>query len=152
MEAKTHLMFALVASIIVVYFIPQLLFYVPLILFGSLLPDIDHPNSKLGRKIWPISKLINWVFGHRGFLHSIFFVLLISIPIGIYFGFSFGFAIAIGILSHLLSDALTVSGIALFYPLSNFKIKGFVRTGSWLEYIIYLSLYLLAGFIFYNLI
>jgi len=152
MQAKTHLMFGVIVSIFAVYFFPKLLFYVPFILLGSLLPDIDHPNSKLGRKIWPISKLLNLIFGHRGFFHSIFFVLLISIPIGIYFGSSFGFAIALGVFSHLLSDALTVSGVALFYPFFNFKIKGFVKTGSWLENLIYIGLYLLAGYIIYRMI
>jgi len=39
--------------------------------FAALLPDIDHPTSTLGRRIYPISKLISSIFGHRGLTHSL---------------------------------------------------------------------------------
>ena len=151
MQAKTHLMFAFLASLFFVYLIPAMVFYIPLILLGGLLPDLDHPNSKLGRKIWPLSKLFNLIFGHRGFFHSLLFVIIIFILVS-YFSTIFAFAISIGILTHLLSDALTISGVAFFYPLSKFKIRGFIRTGSWLESIVYLSLYIISTFIVYKLL
>ena len=36
---------------------------------GSLMPDIDHPRSLLGRSFFPISKVINRRFGHRTITH-----------------------------------------------------------------------------------
>ena len=32
---------------------------------GSLIPDIDEPNSTAGKKMKPISKGIKFLFGHR---------------------------------------------------------------------------------------
>ncbi|MEM3127152.1 MAG: metal-dependent hydrolase [Candidatus Woesearchaeota archaeon] len=151
MQARTHLMFAFLFSLLIIYLFPNLLIYVPLILLGSLLPDLDHPNSKLGRKFWPLSKIFNLIFGHRGFFHSLLFVIFIFISVS-YFSIIFALAISIGILTHLLSDALTVSGVALFYPISNFKISGFIRTGSWLEYVVYLLLYIASTFVIYKLL
>ncbi len=38
---------------------------------ASLLPDIDSPHSKLGRAVRPVSDILNFALGHRGFLHSL---------------------------------------------------------------------------------
>lgn len=46
---------------------------------GSLLPDIDEPNSLLGEKTLGVSNLIQSIFGHRGFTHSLCFVVLLGI-------------------------------------------------------------------------
>jgi inner membrane protein len=40
---------------------------------GSLLPDICHGGSKIGRKFPILSKVINVLFGHRTFTHSLLF-------------------------------------------------------------------------------
>jgi inner membrane protein len=42
------------------------------VLFGSLLPDIDHTKSWIGKSVYPIAKWISRNYGHRT-LHSIFF-------------------------------------------------------------------------------
>ena len=95
---------------------------------GSLAPDIDHPESKVGRKfiLKPISIFINKVFGHRTITHSVvisifmtmillFSTLLFSgIPNFIYSNLIIGFCV--GWFSHLLLDLLTVKGIPVFYP------------------------------------
>ena len=47
----------------------------------------------------------------------------------------------IGIFDHLFLDVLTLSGVALFWPLK-FKIKGFVKSGSWVEDVIFVVLFL----------
>lgn len=94
---------------------------------GGLLPDIDHPTSKVGRKVPLISKTINALFGHRGFTHTLvagllftYFLFLCStiLPDMIQaFFLPFGLGLAVGYFSHLLLDMLTVSGIPLFYPI-----------------------------------
>ena len=43
---------------------------------GSMFPDIDTSTSKLGKRMKFTSKLMNMLFGHRGFLHSPIFVIL----------------------------------------------------------------------------
>lgn len=95
---------------------------------GGLAPDIDHPESKVGRKLLlkPISILINKVFGHRTITHSLVMsifmtILLISstnmfsgILKFIYSNLVIGFCI--GWLSHLMLDLITVKGIPIYYP------------------------------------
>ena len=38
---------------------------------GGLLPDIDHPDSKIGKMISPLSDFIISVVGHRTLTHSL---------------------------------------------------------------------------------
>ena len=98
-------------------------------LVGSLAPDIDHPESKVGRVpvLRPISLLINKIFGHRTLTHSVvmsiimFVLLLISTNMFgdgffafLYTNFIIGFCV--GWTSHLLLDVITIKGISLFYP------------------------------------
>ena len=81
-------------------------------MFFSLLPDIDHRKSLLGR-----FNLLNYVgvMKHRGFCHTVLFVFICSLPF--LKGHSFLVAFVAGI-SHLLADR--------FYSLfsgSGWKIK-----------------------------
>lgn len=97
----------------------------PLILLGSLLPDIDEPRSFIGRKLPFISRIVSLSFSHRGFTHFLLFPL-IFIAIGIVFFHSIIspclFAIAYGIFLHQIGDMLTISGIPYyFFPLSKKK-------------------------------
>lgn len=95
---------------------------------GSTAPDIDHPESKVGRKplLKPISKIISKCFGHRTITHSLvtavlLFICLLSSTLlftgvlnYVYSNIVVGFCI--GWISHLILDLLTVKGIPLFYP------------------------------------
>src|ERR1035437_2397556 len=38
---------------------------------GSLLPDIDHPKSWVGKRLRPLSTIIAAILGHRGATHSL---------------------------------------------------------------------------------
>src|SRR3954470_24677763 len=42
-----------------------------LAVLGSLLPDIDHPKSWVGKRVWPVSLVCAKLFGHRGMTHSL---------------------------------------------------------------------------------
>lgn len=88
---------------------------------AALLPDIDHPTSTLGQKIYPVSKFISMVFGHRGVTHSLlaFFgmmYLLTSIAPQQEYGLLIT-VVAIGYLSHLVGDVITPAGLPLLYPI-----------------------------------
>lgn len=143
MTGKAHRVGGMVAGIVTSTLLfsgpfeeKALIISVPLIIMsvvGSLLPDLDHPSSTLGRKFKFISYPLSSVFGHRGFIHSPFFCLLIGllmqffydkVPVEyqhIYLGMSLG--VFVGYLSHLALDFLTVSGIPLLSPISKKKYR-----------------------------
>jgi inner membrane protein len=84
---------------------------------GSLTPDIDHPSSKLGRKVFPFA-LVAWlVLGHRGITHSLLALAAISAALFYFqpFGATATLAFIVGYASHLLADWNT-GGIPLFWP------------------------------------
>lgn len=99
-------------------------------LLGSLLPDIDHPQSVLGRRLQIISVPLHRQFGHRSLTHSIFF-LLGAFLIPYYFGLdALAWGLSVGIFSHILLDLLCVgSGVAFLYPLYKHRIH-LIHTSS----------------------
>jgi inner membrane protein len=129
----THLAFSFFVGLFVLDYlkIQNKLIFLLFILIFSLFPDIDAPKSKIGKKLGIISKIINFIFGHRDFFHSLFFI----IPIYIIFSI-FSDILAVSFLvsssSHLVIDALTKEGISPFYPLK-LRVKGFIKTGKFLE-------------------
>lgn len=145
MMFKTHLAFGFLIGLLSLKILNTnhpILFIILVVLFSSL-PDIDHPKSKIGRKLFFISWPINLIFKHRGFFHSIF-PPLISFFILSYFNFIFfAFAIATGYLSHIIIDAITKEGINFLHPISKFKIQGPIRTGFLLEKILFIFIIIL---------
>lgn len=97
-------------------------------LLGSLLPDLDAPESRLkhltlGLPFKPFlipSEIIHQSLGHRNLLHSLWGIALAAIlaglPLGIWRGVSATAGLTLGYASHLLLDAMTRSGIPLLYP------------------------------------
>lgn len=115
-------------------------------LIGLIVPDIDSPNSHVSRKA-PVLHSITKLFArHRGFVHSIFTGLLLTIGIGFLLNLNnYNLAIAgwffIGYLIHLGTDALTPHGVKPFAPFSPYTIRGPIRSGSNHEKIISLAVY-----------
>ncbi|MFC7391912.1 metal-dependent hydrolase [Scopulibacillus cellulosilyticus] len=106
---------------------------------GALLPDICHSGSKIGRKLPVLSRLINGVFGHRTFTHSIFFLIVVSA----FFTFFLPHmnwlrdGVLIGMLSHMILDAATTNGIALFWPIKwKVRFPLYTHTGGTIEHVI----------------
>lgn len=94
------------------------------ILIGSLLPDIDHPKSKFGKKIKPLSKFLYNKVGHRTLTHSIFIITVIYFSYNIAFGMDVvSTGLMIGCVMHIFFDMFTVSGVPLAYPISNKRYK-----------------------------
>ena len=89
---------------------------VPYLIAGSLVPDIDHEKSFIGRIFFFISHPLNKKFGHRNITHS----LLLWIPV-LVIGIKFKWILwlSIGALSHLFLDMWTYSGVGLFKPLTD---------------------------------
>src|ERR1700712_4213634 len=76
--------------------------YLGLAVAGSLLPDIDHPKSWVGRRTRPISTAIATTFSHRGINHSAIAVIGLTTLL-LHAGYHRGSvaALAVGYLSHL---------------------------------------------------
>lgn len=111
------------------------------IALGSGLPDIDHHKSLIAQKLKAIGWAISRFFSHRGFTHSIAFVILIYIVF--MFGESyvpddyllsyryFAFGTVFGISAHILMDMFIGNGVRLFAPISQRKISFLkIRSGS----------------------
>lgn len=96
-------------------------------LIGGLLPDIDHPQSWLGRRIPILPRVLYKTTGHRGATHS--FIALVSVVIGSWYlvlQVSYVYAhaettaagVLIGYGSHLVGDFISNRGIPIFWPAS----------------------------------
>lgn len=131
---------------------------------GSLAPDIDGDGSiskpgrlfqvflgyRIGRFLDQIfaviSGLINFIFSHRGFIHSAFIPMGFLVA-GIYLKNSYLWWFGFGYATHLAADFMTVFGIPAFSPFTDKKYSGSpIRTGSASEGIV------AACFFFYMVI
>lgn len=107
---------------------------VALAIAGSLLPDIDHPKSWIGRRLKPVSVPIAFVFGHRGFTHSI-----LAVAACVWFLFWGGqhqetvAPLVVGYASHLAADLLTPNGLRLAWPLRKSFAVPICKSGSAME-------------------
>ncbi|MBS3168782.1 metal-dependent hydrolase [Candidatus Woesearchaeota archaeon] len=135
---RTHLAFGFLIGLLTLNLLDikyQIIFVLLVMTFSSL-PDIDHPKSKLGRILIPISIIINLIFKHRKFFHSLFIPLILFILFKYLNLEIIAFPIAIGYISHLMGDSITKEGIAPLYPLFKFRIRGPIKTGKFLENIL----------------
>lgn len=98
---------------------------------GSLIPDIDHRGSTIGRRIKPISTVASAVAGHRSFFH--WFLPYLLLTVGVHFWHPefdlLAQSVLAGILSHLFLDALTPAGIPLVPKVKIHLMK--IHTRSW---------------------
>lgn len=97
----------------------QLKLYAASVAVGALLPDIDHANSYISKRVPIIPTLLSFYTKHRGFTHSllgIIVVLALLVAANLFFHLQaivvLGFGI--GYILHITADALTVSGIKNF--------------------------------------
>jgi inner membrane protein len=144
MMAKSHVVVGLAAWIAaapLLHLSPVDPVYLALTVAGSLLPDIDHPNSWVGRRSRPISTAIAASFGHRGLTHSAVAVVGL-VALLLHAGYRQGTvsALAVGYLSHLAADMLTPRGLRLAWPLRRSWGLPLCRTGSPMEATIVIAL------------
>lgn len=89
---------------------------------GSIVPDIDHPNSFIGKKIPIIPDLLYCTVGHRTLTHSLLFALVVGAA-GAVINYWIGIGLSVGILSHISLDMLSPYGVAFLYPFKKSRIK-----------------------------
>ena len=115
---------------------------------GSLLPDIDHPGSKISRSVKLFGAPFR-LFSHRGLTHSLVAVVALALLM-VFLQVQLVHAVAFlaGYVSHLLADSLTKSGIRLWWPLQRrFRLVNkhlTIKTGGVLDWLIGIASLILA--------
>jgi membrane-bound metal-dependent hydrolase YbcI (DUF457 family) len=109
----------------------------------GLAPDIDKRGSWASRSLGLPTRWLSWgiehSFGHRGGFHSLLGLIgayLLGNLLGTVLGVEgLGGVIAFGWAMHLLTDAWTVHGIPLFWPLPlpRLRLPPWLSTGTTLE-------------------
>ena len=128
MTGKTHLVGGFAASLVLCHNYEQGL----LLVLGSLLCDIDHPNSIIGKCVPFLPKMLK----HRGITHSLLFSVLCYL-ISPY--------LCYGVLVHLFLDMLTKNGIKLLWPVDfsfRLPLARYVKTGGKFENLLFFMLWL----------
>ena len=123
------------------------IFFIPIILLASLLPDIDSAYSYLGRE--KVFRPLQFFVRHRGFIHSFTFAIVAAVLLAMFipvvaFPFFLGYSL------HLLADSLTVEGIRPFWPWKD-EVSGKIRTGGIVEYGIFASFAIISLFFLISL-
>lgn len=153
MTGKTHIIGGLAASLA----FAQVTNYDPVLLvgagvIGAVVPDICHGGSKIGRAFPVVSKVINSLFGHRSFTHSLLFLVLMAVLMDSFVtNESVKAGILVGMVSHLVLDMATKNGIKLLFPLTirvRFPIT--TRTGGAVEHVVLAALSLLSVYFGYE--
>ncbi|WP_373599970.1 metal-dependent hydrolase [Paraclostridium bifermentans] len=127
---------------------------------GSLLPDLDTRKSYMSKK-WPyLSKFISKRCKHRGFTHSLLFLIVLSelfkfivlIGEGNIILICMSYGVFIGYTSHIVLDAFTYEGVDLFFPLGfNLKLSRLKTSSKGEKYIYKILKFISINLILYNL-
>ena len=132
MRWYTHIVFALLIVILILPFVENAAVFTAVVLFASLLPDIDQKNARIHRYL-PFTRWIQSIFDHRGIFHSLMVPVLLFSILYITGYVEIGMAVVLGYCSHLAIDSLTPHGVFYLYPLHGFHVKGFVKVGGLVE-------------------
>ncbi len=140
---KTHLIFGLFLALLTFNYFSGLnkYLFILITLISAIFLDIDEENSFIGRRTRPLSNIINIIFKHRGFIHSLLFILIVSLITWSFFN-NYYIPFLIGASSHLFLDSLTPSGIRILYPL-NLRIRGFFKTSGIIDHLLLLFMIIL---------
>jgi inner membrane protein len=102
---------------------------------GALMPDLDHPQAALSRRVWIASASLRMVVSHRGATHSLlaFVGALILTAVSPAHWQHIVASAAVGYCSHIILDALTISGVPLLWPWGRRFSLLSLRTGGTIE-------------------
>ena len=133
---RTHITLVFLTGLFFVNLLnpPNKILFMALAMFGSILPDVDNPTSKIGRFVKPVG----YFFKHRGIVHSLFTMAFLSLILSLFTNHFYAFSL--GFTAHLVVDSLTPMGIGFFYPFTSFRIRGFMRTGSIFDHVIFAAI------------
>ena len=129
----THALIGIVGFLLLRDFFGDSVLLFFLVFFGSVLPDIDSRFSKVNRWAGFIGIFLTMIVKHRGVIHSLFFHVILGSVLWWWKGFFVGFALFYGYLLHVFADGFTRAGVKIFYPFSEFKIRGPFKAGGLME-------------------
>ena len=141
---RTHVLFGVLVWFILDRFVEMPGFVLGFVLLGSVFVDVDSLKSKVGKRLW----FVAWFLRHRGFLHSLVGCLVLSSVVGL-FNLWAGFGFFIGYVSHLVLECFTCMGLKVFWPFG-FRVRGFIRSGSWVEDVLFVLVLLLDVWLVFN--
>ena len=91
MTFRSHILLGVIAGYslsympnIVPYSEPEIVSMLGMVALGAVFPDVDEPNSFIGKKLPIFSHAVSGLFGHRGFTHFLIFPVLLLLA-GLYF-------------------------------------------------------------------
>jgi inner membrane protein len=125
-------------------------------IISSMLPDIDHIKSPIGKSVYPLARWINRKYGHRTITHGIPFMIVLTIIASaietVFLNSShYSTIIAIAYFSHLVFDMMTLQGVPLLYPFSKnpFVLIGSpenrIRSGDWKKEGVVFCIFIASG-------
>ena len=144
---RTHIAFSFLIGVYLIDFLKienQILFMVVL-LFFSVFPDVDEGSSKVFKKLRPFS-YIAALLGHRKIFHTVYFPIAFFFVLFVFDLRLISVAVLVGYLLHLFLDLITKKGLALFYPISQKRVRGFVKVGSFFENLVFFMILILIGY------
>ena len=119
---------------------------------GALLPDLDHPQSTISRRVWLAGATLRLVVSHRGALHSLLAMaaaLLLAATVPGDWS-QIALSAAVGYCSHIFLDALTISGVPLLWPKQQRYRLLRLRTGGFGEMLFAWGLLFVLVYVFRN--
>lgn len=122
---------------------------------SALIPDIESPNSFIGRKIPIMSHCNKMIFGHRQAVHSligslVFFLIVLLIVKVFHLPTQYAFAALIGYLSHLVLDSFNPAGVPWLWPLK-LRVKiPLTEPGGLLERVIILPVVIILAVVIFG--
>jgi inner membrane protein len=137
MLSKTHLAINFFFAMFFSAYAAHKAIFIALVLFATLLPDIDLLDSYIGKRVRFLSRIITFFSRHRQFFHSLPCTLIISFLLFL-LSAEIALAFFIGYSLHILADSFTREGIQIFWPLKA-RINGMIRTDGWIEKIIFFA-------------
>lgn len=128
--------------------LPFTVSYTAGVVIGSLLPDIDEPNSYVGRRSFGMSTKVKEAFGHRGMTHSLVVWGAVAAIVLIESSSLFSLGFLLGYLFHILEDFLSIQGVPLLWPFQTKRYKlPLYRTGGIVEKLLFYSSFALFIYI-----
>ncbi len=124
---------------------------------AALLPDIDHPRSQIRRKLGIFGRLGLFWLSHRGLTHTWAVWALLSAAALLLLPVQPGLAFSAGYASHLIADMMTVSGLPVFWPVTDGKFYVLpyplrFRTGRWAESLLDVALMIALAWGVYRIV
>lgn len=155
MLGKTHIMMSMIGvAPLIIYSPPWALIYVIAGgALGAIFPDIDEPQSMIGRRTIIISNILRIFVKHRGITHTLLAFILYSMCAVVLFKYYQDMriiwaaaAFIIGNIVHVMGDMMTLGGVSILGPFSEKKLhllpKGLrLKTGGLVERFMVLPLF-----------